>query len=85
MKTQRDVTNKLEGLRRENKIALDPAAQKMLILLLTFLAEFIYKWFLTPDGERKSFFKALLVAFNAAFWKDLFGLKEYLDKTLDKL
>lgn len=85
MKSQVEVNVKLRELQSANKVTLDPATQKVLIALLTFLAEFLYKWFLTPDGERKSFWKSLLVAFNGAFWKDLFGLKEYLDNILGKL
>lgn len=85
MKSQTEVNLKLRELEDTQKIILDPASQKVLVALLTFLANFIYKWFMTPDGEKKSFWKALLVAFNGAFWTDLFGLKAYLDQLLGKL
>lgn len=52
---------------------------------LEFLIEFLYKWFLTPSGERKPIWRALLVALYGEFWKDLFGLKQRLDTMVDKL
>lgn len=64
---------------------LNPGVRDTLLALLEFLNSFLHKWFLTPDGERKGFWRALLVAFYGEFWKDLFGVKGHLDKVIDEL
>lgn len=64
---------------------LNPAVRDTLLALLEFLNNFLHKWFLTPEGERKSFWVALLSAFYKDFWKDLFGVKDHLDKVIDEL
>jgi hypothetical protein len=59
--------------------------EKALTQLLNVLIEFLYRWFLTPQGERKSFFRALAVVLYNEFWKDLFGLKDKLDEMVEHL
>lgn len=59
--------------------------EKALTQLLGVLIEFLYKWFLTPKGERKSLFRALAVVLYNEFWKDLFGLKDKLDEMVERL
>lgn len=82
MKTQRDVENRLIAATGK---PLNPAVRDTLLALLEFLNDFLHKWFLTPSGERKNFWKALMVAFYTEFWKDLFGVKNHLDKLINEL
>jgi CRISPR/Cas system-associated endonuclease Cas3-HD len=61
-----------------------PSRESLLVLVFV-LVDFLYKWFLTPTGERKPFVKALLVALYKEFWTDLYGLKSKLDYAISKL
>lgn len=70
---------------QESNKKLSPEVKTVMVPLLIFLVEFLHKWFLTPEGQRKPFFRALLVATYREFWDDLFGLRDRLDKVIEKL
>jgi hypothetical protein len=80
--SESQLRSQLESLEKKQ---LSPELKLVLTNLLVILVDFLYKWFLTPEGERKPFFRALLVVFYNEFWKDLFGLKDKLDETVNKL
>lgn len=83
MKSLGEVESKLERVAGSRELPV--GVRDALLALLGFLNDFLHRWFLTPVGERKPFWKALLVAFYTDFWKDLFGVKKHLDNLLDEL
>ncbi len=80
MKTRQELRNDIPTVNPK-----DAPGRMLLQLFLMSLAEFLFEWFFTDEGDRKPFWKAMLTFLSKDFWKDLTDLKIKLDQLTSEL